>query len=116
MTTLCPTCGNYVPPCEIRVDIDNHRVIHRGQVVKLTPNQAIVLHLLAKTWPHNAHRDRISYALWGGAQGPGNELNVIGSTISQLRRRIEPLGLAIEAERDSGYGLRIAPKVAEVAA
>lgn len=106
MTKLCPTCGNVVPPLEIRVDIDNHRATRNGQVVKLTPQQAILLDLLAKSFPHHVHRERIAYALWGGQSGPLNEASVIQSTFSQLRRRIEPLALAIETERDVGYVLR----------
>jgi len=90
-----------------------------GKLVKLSSQQAVMLHTLLKRQPLATTQEQFAKALWGiGSEAPEDEGNHIKVQLHYLRRKIAPLSVRIENEYGVGYRLVLddMPAVREVAA
>jgi uncharacterized protein (DUF433 family) len=110
---FCPTCGNPNLPIEVRVDLDNNAIVHRGQAAELTPREAEILFVLAKRVGQTVYHERVRSQVYGVASTCAAESKSIHVVISRIRRKIAPLGLEVACDHGVGYGLKVVERVAD---
>lgn len=102
----CPTCGSQIAPLQLFVCLQSNVATRLGQTVRLSGQQAVMLHTLLKRQPRVTTNEYFASALWGiGPDAPENETRHIGVQMHRLRRALAPLRVRIENEYGAGYRL-----------
>ena len=90
--------------------LDEYGLLRRGDLwVSLAPIEARIFGVLLEKPGSVFGRERLERSAWPGGAGNSHSLTAY---IKRLRRRIEPLGLAIRTVRQRGYFVEIDPGVA----
>lgn len=93
-------------PCnDLVVDLDANIATRGSRVVRLAPQQAVVLWRLHQEPGAIVSSDELMDAVYGKSGGPDGAYYVIRQVIKLLRRKIETLGLAIVTYSKRGYAL-----------
>lgn len=109
----CPCCGQPIPASDdVIVSLDTNSITVRGVSLRLTSRQTEILHVLAKRMPAPVRRGVIVAQVWGLSESEtaSKSLDV---HFFNLRRKLEPLGLAIHThihggrEATGGFALRV---------
>ena len=108
---FCPRCGG--PLRHDRVTVDRlKRLAHfRGFSVSLSPAQTTIVYVLARHMPHVVSFTQMQFALWGGAEGPENELYQLFDQVRKAKLRIQSLGLTITCSKGAGYYLYVSDMI-----
>lgn len=96
MSCACPTCGHPLPnDATLRID-DAGLIVRLGVVARVGGKEMEIVRLLHSAAGGFVSRSTIESVLWpADADLPEGE--VIQSLISKLRRKLAPLGIAIES-------------------
>lgn len=104
MTPLCPTCGNDIPLTELRVDLNTNIATGNGRSVKLTRQQAEILHMLIAAAPRAVSGAALITGLYGRINEPPlGAKSGVKSQISKLRASLSELGATINTTHGVGY-------------
>lgn len=112
MTAKCPCCGSDISQTDRPlVSLETNRIMAGGEILHLPPMETEILAVLAEAMPRPVDYGRLIARLWGGnpIDYPRDSINV---RISKLRRKIEPLGLAIKTHWGRGYALEYKQRAA----
>jgi DNA-binding response OmpR family regulator len=102
---MCSCCGQPIPEnATVIISLDNNTLVVRGQCVKLAPRQAEILFLLVKRMPNIVPYSILIEQVWSSSETESTS-NTLKVHISNIRRKVRPLGLNIE--RAWGHGLRL---------
>jgi len=106
-TATCPLCGRpFTVDNQLQVSLRFNLARRHGAVAYLTPMEAVVLDLLARSYPDIAAWDRLLQANYGTAvREPHYAEQVIKVRVSHLRRKLAPLGVEIRNIYRAGYCL-----------
>lgn len=104
---LITDMARQLSPGHITVCLLTNTAMRDGVAVKLSPNQAVVLHELAGCFPSLASVDAMHRALWGA--NPTHSANTVRVMINGLRKRLAPLKATIENKSGCGYRLELNP-------
>lgn len=104
----CPTCGQRLPSV---LDVDlTMNVVRRGlQEVRLEPQCAVLVSVLANNAGHCVTRERIKSALWGRtADGPPHAADtLIANYVYWARRSLASMGVRIRTIHRQGFVLTL---------
>jgi DNA-binding response OmpR family regulator len=103
----CPCCGQGLPEKDLLVDLNSNKAVKDGHEIHLQPQQAEVLYTLWKAAPKQVTHTDLSYALWGGLNGPEQPTQVIRTVICNLRRKLREVGVKIQTIDSRGYRLEV---------
>lgn len=114
MPHACPTCGQTLPEDDaLRVD-DAGLIVRLGVVARVGGKEMEIVRLLHRAAGGFVSRSTIESTLWpADADLPEGE--VIQSLISKLRRKLAPLGIAIESASRGVGAYRLTTSGREVA-
>ena len=104
---ICPQCGGPFRHDRVTVDRRKHIVYFRGASVHLSPAQAEIAYVLARHMPHVISYQQLQYAVWGGAEGPEDELSQLFDQARKAKLRIQSLGLTITCSKGAGYYMHV---------
>jgi DNA-binding response OmpR family regulator len=115
--SLCPTCNQQISPLTLLVCLESHAASRFGQIVKLSPHEAVILDALVGRHPRASSMAHLASKLWGAEEGPENEAENIRVKMARLRRLVSPLGVQIKLRYKTGYRLVLdeLPAMREVA-
>lgn len=108
MTATCPCCGSTVER-DVIVDIDGNAMAFRSRLFRLSPQQAEIMHVLARKAPGSVRRGELIAAVYGQSESPENADRILSIRVAQLRRMFGDRGLRIETIPKVGYRLTEAP-------
>lgn len=94
-------------PDHVTVCLSTNTALRGGVTVQLSPNQAVVMSLLAKNYPSVAGVHDMNLALWGPRSG--HSINTVRVMMTDLRKRLAPLKVAIQNQNGRGYRLELQP-------
>jgi DNA-binding winged helix-turn-helix (wHTH) protein len=100
----CPTCGHGVTS-DFLVSLDTNEVMVHGTRVRLTGDEAVVAHILARAYPARVSIDSLIRGLWSPINEPDDAMNNIKVKVSRLRRKIAGLGFGVGTFYGNGYRL-----------
>lgn len=103
MTSLCPTCGKDIPLTELRVDLNTNIAAGNGRTVKLTRQQAEILHMLIAAAPRVVSGAALIAGLYGCINEPPGAKSGVKTQISKLRASLSELGATINNTQGVGY-------------
>ena len=106
------------PPADVvevgalRIDRAARRVTYRGDAIELSKRELDLLIVLAERRGRVQTRSALVTDVWGGeTDTTGEGARVVDTTIKRLRKKLGPMGHAIETVRGAGY--RFAPPDAD---
>jgi DNA-binding response OmpR family regulator len=88
----------------LRLDPERHVVTLDGEALDLTPNEFALLHLLMRGPGRAFSRSYLLDTIWGATYVGGDRS--VDNTVLRLRKKLGPLGDAIETVWGVGYRLR----------
>jgi DNA-binding response OmpR family regulator len=88
----------------LRLDPDRHLAELDGKALELTPNELALLHLLLSNPGRAFSRAYLLDRIWGADYVTGER--AVDNTIFRLRKKLGPVGAAIESVWGVGYRLR----------
>ena len=88
----------------VAVDLGRNRALLRGAVVKLAPQEAELLAMLAQGRGQVMAADRLMQGLWGNRKPETAEVRLRGLVLD-LRRKLRPRDFDIACYRRQGYEL-----------
>jgi DNA-binding response OmpR family regulator len=88
----------------LRLDPERHLAELAGEPLDLTPNEFALLHLLARSPGRAFSRSYLLDTVWGQDYVTGDR--AVDNVVFRLRKKLGPLGEAIEAVWGVGYRLR----------
>ena len=104
--TDCPLCGHKLNQLKIAVDLNTNTIRLKDKMVRVTPQQAELLFVLARASPGVVSVASLMYQLEGfGSYDLG--VTSLRTQISRIRNYISDLGLLIVSHRNRGYALRV---------
>lgn len=98
------TAVSYGP---LRLDPERHTAELAGAPLALTPTELALLHLLARQPGRAFSRSYLLDTVWGEEYITGDR--AVDNAVFRLRKKLGPLGEAIEAVWGVGYRLRLPP-------
>lgn len=110
MADICPCCKRPLDKLDsgLVVSLDCNTVSRNGAGARLPPRLAVILHALYQRYPKSVHYDYLHFALSGQKEPKSKNLvNVMKVRVSNLRRMIKPLGIAIKNDYGVGYRLEL---------
>ncbi len=105
--TKCPCCGTLTEN-DVVVDLNSNQIARGDKVVKLGPQQAELLFILAAVMPAYVRSDRLAQKLYGAGEEPEGGLACVRSNLCIARKKIKPLGLNLPSRNGTGYALEFA--------
>lgn len=93
--TVCPCCGQPVTGVDVLVSLDANAATRGDRLVRLTPHQAVILHMLVRAGLRGVGRDALYSGLYGPLGGPPEGSNTLNTQITKLRSKLRALDLAI---------------------
>lgn len=110
MTGVCPCCGQRIADGEsLVVSLETNTASRLGTTVQLTPRMAEILTVLRGRYPGSANTGGLIRAIYGHRDEPASAYTALRVHISYLRRRLAPLGVAIEVTYTAGWRLAFMP-------
>ena len=106
MEACCPLCGSPIDGEELLVDMRAGIVSRRGLIVHLERRELQIVSLLNKLRPAVVPRERIYLSMYPGPDHYPND-HVVAVYIFRLRRKLVPLGIAIDTEGHHGYRMTL---------
>jgi DNA-binding response OmpR family regulator len=96
------------PGLGLFLDAIDRTARHGEAVVRLSPREFALLHCLIGSSSRPVTVQAIYDYVWGGVRGGDSMREIVHVNISQLRKKLERIGLkkAIRTYRSFGYGLR----------
>jgi hypothetical protein len=110
---FCPTCGNPNLPIELKVDLNENVVVHKGRAAKLSPREAEILFVLAERVGQTVRHEYLRSRVYGVATSDTLETRTIHVQVCRIRRKVAPLSLEIERNHGVGYSLKVVERVAD---
>lgn len=95
----CPCCGTTVARNAPVVDLNTNVISWRG-IVRLSPQSAILAHVMSAELGKWHHRDDLLTKLYGHRDLDG-PLRSFTTEMTRLRRKVRPISLLIETTRPS---------------
>jgi DNA-binding response OmpR family regulator len=97
------------PGIGLFLDAIDRTARHGEDVVRLSPREFALLHCLIGNSSRPVTVQEIYDYVWGGVKGGDTMREIVHVNISQLRKKLERIGLrkAIRTYRSFGYGLRV---------
>lgn len=105
MSATCPCCGAQTDSPVI-VDLMTNTVTVGEQSVRLRPQAAEILYILAGAYPGLTTHTQLVDGLYGDRDLPGDPNVVVRTVMHGLRRGIAGLGLSITSTLGRGFLLR----------
>lgn len=102
METVMPPRGDARALSLPRFD-EGDLLVANDQWIALSPMEAQLVRTLLNRWGRVTSYTRLSRALWPAGQ---RSKALLSQVVVRARRRVEPLGLEIEAVRGRGYVMR----------
>jgi DNA-binding response OmpR family regulator len=103
--TQCPCCGQPIPENSgLIVSLEMNTVMVRGNVAHLGSREAEIVFVLAQAMPVPVSRQSILKKVWAVTEREPS-INNIDVYISNIRRKILPLGLKIMSHHGKGFQL-----------
>jgi DNA-binding response OmpR family regulator len=96
----------------LHLDPQAYRAELNGETLKLSASEFAMLHLLVRNPGRAFHRADLLDTLWGEAYDGGNR--AVDNLILRLRKKLGPLGSAIETVWSVGYRLRLEKRTQQV--
>ena len=114
MKPCCPTCGHIIGPQEFMVSLETNSAAMGGTVVKLSPQEAEILSILANCAPRTARHREILLGVYGSTWSLRtiNEAATLKVFICELRKKIAQLDVSIETVHRTGYRLAFKQRAA----
>lgn len=101
----CPCCGQPIPVSDdVIVSLDTNSITVRGVSLRLRPREAEILRVLVNCMPTPVRRTVIIASVWALTEREPTAKGV-DVHVSNLRRKIKPLGLAISTYTTIGFAL-----------
>jgi DNA-binding response OmpR family regulator len=88
----------------LHLDPDQHLAVMDGVPVELTPNELALLHLLLRNPGRAFSRSYLLDTVWGADYVTGDR--AVDNAVFRLRKKLGPVGAAIESVWGVGYRLR----------
>lgn len=105
--TCCPACGSQLKHSRPIVDLDENCISYGGKVVRLSPSQTVIVHMLAQRSPATVNYERLAFGLYGARSGPQDAVKTVRVIACNARKRLHQLGLTIETVPTGGMALRL---------
>lgn len=102
----CPCCGHEIDANRLLVDLHTNTATRNGITVHLSPRLSEILVILHSAWPGTVEHGTLLNRLYGADGGP-EETATIKVHISQLRKAVHSLGVAIVPVWRVGYRLEV---------
>lgn len=97
--SCCPSCGQTVPSCGLRVDLQTNIIRAGGLAVRVQPRTAELVHVLLERFPNYVPREVIIARVWAN-----DALDrTVDAQATRARVALKALGYRIESFRGSGY-------------
>lgn len=103
MNHVCPTCGQDVAGDKVLVTLDSNTLTYKGHSVKLTRGEADAALVLARAMPRPVGYDSMITQIYGANDTPNTVQKCLQVWVCHLRKKLEPLGLAIETVLSRSY-------------
>jgi len=110
----CPLCGGTLPESGVLFLEESRTVIRGDASAHLRPKEAQIFAHLARHAPAYVARDRLMQILYGHEPDNVPYDEVLNTYLMRLRRRLAPLGLAIETIYGGYVRLESQVRVVEV--
>jgi hypothetical protein len=72
----------------------------------LSETNMLILQRMLSSFPYPLGWEALAATIWRGAKEPSAPYGTTRSHVSQLNKKLEPIGWALRASRDAGYALR----------
>lgn len=113
MGCACPLCGSpIVDDDRVLVDFDGGLIVARGQIARLTKQEFALFEALWSARPRMLNKERL-LAATAGTGFDDRELKIIDVFVCKARKKLEPLGIAIETVWGAGYRITTGKDVQE---
>lgn len=99
----CPCCGQMMVGRDVRVWLESNTVSVGSRAVRLSPRQAEILSVLAEGRPLPVKKDHLMRRVYGVVESEG-AYGALLASISQMRKKIAPLGLRIINQKPHNEG------------
>lgn len=106
MSAVCPVCGGVIDHGDLVVLQDRCMVIRGDCVVRLTGQEFQIFELLLQSAPRAVRGAAMMDHLYQLRPGDEPADKIVNVTICRMRRKLKPLGMAIETSRGRGYVLQ----------
>lgn len=115
---LCPLCGSPIPEMPVTILPERGMVIANGMFAVLTGKETSLLQRLVEVFPRVLDREAALHWLYQLHPDKEPEIKIIDVFICKLRKKIEPIGVRIDATWGKGYALAVQskPKIVNEAA
>lgn len=100
----CPLCGAAIAPGRLLVDVEGGLLVGNGQVATLTRQESALFKALWSARPRTLSKEQLLDSIYGllpDADEP--EIKIIDVFVCKIRKKVDPLGFAIETVWGRGY-------------
>lgn len=102
----CPTCGQTLPAHGTVIDYDAGIIVKDGQFAALTESEFAVHAKLAERPGHVVSKETLMLSLYGMRNDSEEPLEkIIDVLVCKARKKLKPLGIAIDTVWGRGYRL-----------
>lgn len=101
--TDCPCCGQPLPENPPKVDLGLNIMVHGPSWIQLTPMEAVITHILLQHTPSPVVKEKLLYAIYGGADGPDDAEGCLRVQVYRLRKKLIGAGVFIDNIHGRGY-------------
>ncbi len=105
MTVTCPHCHSEYEPPQLDVDWTHNAVIVDGVAHGLRGQLLEIFSILLDGYPRVVSYVHMAARLWGGTDGPENEISAMRAQLSNLRTALRGIGWTILNTWGVGYRL-----------
>lgn len=100
----CPLCGAAIAPGRLLVDVEGGLLVGNGQVVTLTRQQFALFEALWSARPRTLSKEQLLDSIYGLLpSGDEPEIKIIDVFVCKIRKKVDPLGFAIQTVWGRGY-------------
>lgn len=104
--TVCTHCGSIISADAPHVDLNLNVIAWRGNAVRLTPHQAVILATLAKSFGRFVAPGLMISDVYGACE-PDNSSDSIAVTLDRARPALRRLNLRVEGRPGREGGRRL---------
>lgn len=103
---ICPCCGQDTPDGRsLVVSLETNIASRWGRTVRLTPQQAEILHILSSRAPGTVREEPLVSGLYGYSDPPEKPSKTLRVQMVHIRNAVAPLGVNIKNVFGIGYRL-----------
>lgn len=104
----CPCCGAAVSPLDLIIDEPSGVIVYGGDTARLTGQQMLIFKALSNAYPRSLAKADLYAAIPHLDHKEGDrESKLVEVQIHHMRKKLDPMGLAIVTQWGVGYSLEL---------